>query len=295
VATLNAVLQEGISPFSPLVLLKPGIESPPIFIAHGLGGNVMEVAKLAKNMRTDHPIYGIQARGLDEAEMPHDRVEDMAQYYLEFIRGIQPKGPYFLIGLSFGGLVQLELAQRLLENGEEIGLLAFLDTWPHPRFWPFSIWLGVLRERAEYHVRAAMQLSLRQAPSYILRKSWKLVDQVRLRHGKYNQSTPRREGVAPPSLQWLYGVTPPALRRVRDGSFAAMAHYQPRHYRGKITYLRAGVAGALPRDPTLYWSKLAAEVEVNTLACDHVGMIGEHAETVAAQLVCGLEKTLGRK
>src|SRR5439155_124409 len=49
---------------SPFVHLKAGSEKPPIFIAHGLCGTV-QFTELAKHIRTGHPIYGIQGKGLD--------------------------------------------------------------------------------------------------------------------------------------------------------------------------------------------------------------------------------------
>src|SRR5206468_10130079 len=67
---------------SPFVHLKAGSEKPPIFIAHGLCGTV-QFTELAKHIRTGHPIYGIQGKGLDEIEEPLERVEEMARSYLE--------------------------------------------------------------------------------------------------------------------------------------------------------------------------------------------------------------------
>ncbi|MCP4664651.1 MAG: hypothetical protein GY856_55415, partial [bacterium] len=39
-------------------------------------------------------------------------------------------GPYLIAGWSFGGLVALEVAQRLLSAGDEVALLAILDQSP---------------------------------------------------------------------------------------------------------------------------------------------------------------------
>ena len=43
-------------------------------------------------------------------EEPLDRVEQMAEFYLDALHELQPRGPYILIGYSFGGLVALELS-----------------------------------------------------------------------------------------------------------------------------------------------------------------------------------------
>jgi hypothetical protein len=50
---------------SPLVLLKPGSEKPPVFMTHGIGGSMVDFFQLARKMETPHPIYGLQAKGLD--------------------------------------------------------------------------------------------------------------------------------------------------------------------------------------------------------------------------------------
>ena len=47
---------------------------------------------------------------------------------------LQPRGPYVLVGYSLGGLVVLEMAQRLSANGEKVALLAMLDAYPQFRY-----------------------------------------------------------------------------------------------------------------------------------------------------------------
>jgi pimeloyl-ACP methyl ester carboxylesterase len=51
----------------------------------------------------------------------------MAAEYLDELYLIQPRGPYWLLGYSFGGLVMLELARLLMARGEAIGLLVLVD------------------------------------------------------------------------------------------------------------------------------------------------------------------------
>jgi thioesterase domain-containing protein len=43
---------------------------------------------------------------------------------------VQPHGPYYLLGWSFGGNLAQEIAARLQAAGEEIGLLSILDSYP---------------------------------------------------------------------------------------------------------------------------------------------------------------------
>src|SRR2546421_3756096 len=106
---------------SPFVKIRDGSQKPPIVIAHGLSG-LVQFEELAKHIRTEHPIYGIQARGIDGAEEPLDRVEDMAQFYLNAFDELYAGDVYILVGYSFGGLVALEMAQRLAARGKKISL-----------------------------------------------------------------------------------------------------------------------------------------------------------------------------
>ena len=44
------------------------------------------------------------------------------------MRRVQPHGPYFLAGHSFGGLVSFEMAQQLIRAGERVRFLGLIDT-----------------------------------------------------------------------------------------------------------------------------------------------------------------------
>jgi thioesterase domain-containing protein len=65
----------------------------------------------------------------------------MADAYLAEIRAIQPKGPYLLGGYSGGGIIAFEMARRITAIGEEVGLLAFLDTY-HPHMPMSKVTIG---------------------------------------------------------------------------------------------------------------------------------------------------------
>src|SRR5580700_6067711 len=135
IAALAMVLEQPADlRFPPLVLLKDGPTEPPLFITHGLGESVIDFFQVVIHIQTAHPIQGMQAKGIDGTEEPFDRIEDMAQFYLNAIRQVQPHGPYLLAGYSLGGLVTLEMAQRLITDGEKVALLAMLDSYPDIRY-----------------------------------------------------------------------------------------------------------------------------------------------------------------
>jgi amino acid adenylation domain-containing protein len=116
--------------WSSLVPIQTTGTRPPFFCVHGLAGTVLRFKALAKYLGADQPVYGLQAQGLDGVHPFHCRVEDMAEHYLKEIKSVQPEGPYYIGGYSFGGYVCLEMAKRLQQAGQEVGLVALIDTFP---------------------------------------------------------------------------------------------------------------------------------------------------------------------
>ena len=131
IAELASVLREhGDTDRAPtLVGLQLNGTHPPMFWVHAVGGNVLSYTELARKLGEQQPFYAFQSPGLAAGQEMLPSVEHMAEHYLTALREIQPHGPYQLGGWSFGGLVAYEMAARLRTAGEEIHLLALLDTW----------------------------------------------------------------------------------------------------------------------------------------------------------------------
>ena len=94
----------------------------------GGGGNLLVYRDLALALGEDQPVYGLQPRGLDGRFQPSNSIYEMAEFYISQIRQIQPQGPYYLAGLSTGGMIAWEMAQQLKQQGESVDLLALFDT-----------------------------------------------------------------------------------------------------------------------------------------------------------------------
>ena len=114
-------------PWSSLVPIQPHGSKPPFFCVPGGGGNVIYFYELVRMMGSEQPFYGLQAVGLDGYSEPHTTVEAMAAHYIEALQSVQPQGPYFIGGHSFGGKVAFEIAQQLAKAGHEIGRLVIFD------------------------------------------------------------------------------------------------------------------------------------------------------------------------
>ncbi|MFL9458789.1 thioesterase domain-containing protein [Tolypothrix bouteillei VB521301_2] len=83
---------------------------------------------LARCLGPDQPFYSFQAQSQDGELAKIGTVEEIARDYVQAMQAVQPQGPYFLSGHSFGGKVVLEMAQQLLLQGEVVALVAILDT-----------------------------------------------------------------------------------------------------------------------------------------------------------------------
>jgi acetoacetyl-CoA synthetase len=266
-AKLLALLGEARpAPFSPLVLLKPGDDAPPLFIVHGIGGNVIELERLGRLVETARPVYAIQARGVDGGEPPLDDVAAMADYDLAAIRTRQPDGPYFLAGYSFGGLVALEIARRLRETGARVALLAFIDTFPHPHAFP-----GWLRQwmRFKVMIEASRTMPFRRALAFNL---------DRLLH----------PGAASAKNSFMLARLDADLvtqveRAVHDATFRALLKYRPAPYSGAIDFFRPSVS-IFPIAPRRYWGGIVGGIKLHPVAGDHDGMLREDAASLAAAL-----------
>jgi thioesterase domain-containing protein len=97
---------------------------------HPLGGMSWIYTNLARHLDDRHPVYGLQAAGLDGLSERARSIPEMAAQYVARIREAQPHGPYRLVGWSFGGLVTQEMAVQLQEAGEDVEVLMLLDTYP---------------------------------------------------------------------------------------------------------------------------------------------------------------------
>src|SRR5262245_20783047 len=103
-----------------LVLLRKGTEDAPVFLFLGLGADPNELADIALRSHNPKAMIGVDfCRRDDEGRFPAN-IAIMAERSCLAIRERQPRGPYHLVGYSFGGLIALEVARLLRESGEEI-------------------------------------------------------------------------------------------------------------------------------------------------------------------------------
>jgi acyl transferase domain-containing protein/thioesterase domain-containing protein/acyl carrier protein len=131
VADVDGSAREAAAPrfvhLVPLNGVKP-TRAAPLFVVAGMFGNVLNLRHLALQFSDARAVYGLQARGLIGDSAPHETIEEAAADYLAEIRQVQPHGPYLLSGFSGGGITAYEMARQIRAAGEDVAVLALLDT-----------------------------------------------------------------------------------------------------------------------------------------------------------------------
>jgi thioesterase domain-containing protein len=276
------------SPGSLLVPIQPQGSRAPLFLVHGAGGDVLwGYANLAGHLGSDQPVYGIKSRGqagLKESET----LEEMAAAYVEEVRNLQPAGPYYLGGYCFGGNVAYEMARQLAAKGEEVALVALLDTapanagyeqipWWQPRFW------GRFARNLGWWLADFRTLPLAEQRRFVLRKARVLGRRVlqRFRQGSANG--------ADVDLEEVIETThfPERELRLWRNHVRAFVHHRQHPYDGSVTLLRTRgqpLFCSLAED--FCWGKLArGGVEVRYVPGSHEQIFMEpNVRALAQQL-----------
>lgn len=290
------VRPEAPDAWSPLIDLQPRGVRRPFFLVHGIGGEVLTFAGLAQRLAPDQPVYGIRAKGSDGVHEPLGDVESMAACYVEAVRTAEPEGPYLLGGYCSGGTVALEMARQLRASGQDVALLAMIDTeapavgggfgWREPGF------VGAyLRNLASWIVDDEFLRSPTADKIERLRSKGRLLrDRVR---------SFVRSGAAP-DIRDVLGVWrfPERHRAFLETHSRALANYEPHEYDGPITLIRARTVSLATVPPyDLGWSRLArGPLDVCVVPGAHDNILTEpRVEQLAAQLRACLDSVHARQ
>ncbi|KAL1628682.1 putative NRPS-like protein biosynthetic cluster [Neofusicoccum ribis] len=112
--------------YDPIVPLVSTGSKTPIILCHPGGGEFLTWLILLKHI-PDRPIYALRVRGFHKSETPFDTLDEMLETYIAGIKNHQPKGPYVLLGLCFGGMLAFELGKRLEAAGEQVAFCGGID------------------------------------------------------------------------------------------------------------------------------------------------------------------------
>ncbi len=131
-AALSRYLERGVAQdaLGPMLTLRANGSRTPLFCVNPAFGLSWCYAGLLAHVGRDVPVHALQARRYTEPDAGPADFEALVDDYVARIRGVQPHGPYALLGWSFGGTAAHAIAVRLQREGERVSFLASLDGYP---------------------------------------------------------------------------------------------------------------------------------------------------------------------
>jgi len=268
-------------PAAPVVPLQPNGPFPPLFFVHSADRNVMGYVSLVRHLGADQPAWGLRDVGEDMGRP----LADIAAEHVRAMRAVQPRGPYYLCGWSYGGFVAFEMAAQLERQGETVAFVGLLDTmspvleqaWP--RGGSAEMAVGVAAEEAE-RIRRTFDMApgalAGMEPDEQFRR---VVDEM------------RAQGVAPPGFDV---ATMKAICQTLLDRYRSRDGYVPGSISGTLTLFQATQVPAghdefyaryTPEEArSLGWSRHSARpVEVFTVPGSHAAMASEPHVSVLAR------------
>ena len=239
------------------VQLREGLEDAPLFFFPGGDADPNQLADLASRMRNPKAMIGIEFCRRDNDDRFPTTVAIMADRSCSAIRALQPSGPFYLVGYSFGGLVAIEVARLFRESGEEIAFLGLIDTFFDLRYWPTGIFLRSHARLIRRHLATLLCLPPRTA-----------ITMLNYRARRFFTRFLARQKVQPLIIE-----TPKTgLVSALDHCMAAMSNYLPKNYSGRITLFNAenDTHGC---NLTELWRDVASEIECWTISGSTHGSI----------------------
>jgi len=281
-----------------LIELRPGgLQN--FFFVHDGDGETLLYGNLARRLPRRFAAFGIEPRQVSDIPLAHTRIEDMATHYLDAVRRKQPHGPYFLGGMCAGGVIAYEMARQLEAAGEDVELVALLDsalpTTPKRRGRIANQRMGRLSQLVAEQGGKGNPFQLMAA---ILRKLfnatvWEIVQ--RGRRWSVQARFRLLRFLLDRDLPWPKIIPGLTVRQIYDTAEKA---YVPRPVSLSALMLvraRSGQGGDVPfrevyADETLGWSRMTGHLLIEDVDGGHYTMLQEpFAQTVAERLAAVLD------
>ena len=279
-ATLAARAAAGTAAPGALVTFQRGDGRRPVFVVPGgtgEGENLFLGATLARRVGAGYPFFGFRS-----IPGPLPPIPVLAERHVRQLRGVQPHGPYFLVGECVGGILALAMARRLSEEGERVAFVALLDT-PFPtvrkRLHAFLLrrapWLENVARRLVYlggrighHARALRSIS-----------------------GGRLAYLSRKVGVGAKGIVSSAGAHhEPGLRRLASYAGHLLAS-RPASFSGRIGLVESDASRKSRFGRA--WERQAPRIEVVACPGDHLTYITVHGDRVAGILRRWLDEAGG--
>jgi len=245
-----------------MVLVQAGGSHSPLFFVHGLTGISARFKNLVRHFGSDETVYVLKEQDMNSDQPILTRVEDMAAQYIQEIQTVQPKGPYFVAGYSFGGLISFEMAQQLHRQGHEVALVALLDSGQPIYRKDFANILLSPKVLRTYFLRLGELFtdaeSRKTFRSRIKNELWRL----------FFLKIPAGSAAAQKSDS---RPLPRTETMLQAANIDAAVHYKPTHFPGRLSVFRFEERTVVDKfDRYLGWSGLADGIDVYDIPGNHV-------------------------
>lgn len=282
--------------FSCLVALQPHGSNVPFFCVPGAPGSPYYFYHLGRYLGQDQPLYSFEHNVHELGSSP--RLEDIASHYIQAMQTVQPQGPYFLGGHSYGGNVIFEMAQQLVSQGHKVALLAVIDAsasnYQDKQFladyvdWDDVRWLAEVSKGIKLYLDKDIDVSYETLQGLTREEQLKYVLQYF-----------KMANMLPPDAQTSQ------LRHLIEAyktSCLCLIDYQPKQiYPGKVTILRAEedladdpnnhLNAENTKDLSLGWSTFCSEVDIQFVLGNHITLMAEpHVQVLAERLKTCIQK-----
>ena len=256
-----------------LVPMQPKGEKAPFFCVHDIEGDVFTLRALAQHLGETRPFYGLRYFGSDGATRQFADLDAMARYYVGEIRKVQPSGPYFLGGHSFGGKAAFVMAQQLRADGEDVALLALMDSFSGrgPQNLPMPQWIA-------QHIRTMAAQPMKTWPAYVLQRASK--NAVLRGQSLVNRSLSAVGWITRSEALHRY------LYRTEDPLKALSSSYRLKPYAGDAVLFKAELdAWAHPKIHDGWHDLIQGHLQVIQLEGSHMDILREpHVRVLASKL-----------
>ncbi|MCP4414818.1 MAG: amino acid adenylation domain-containing protein, partial [Gammaproteobacteria bacterium] len=245
-----------------VVVLKQGNDETPLFCLYG----ILLYKDLADSINTDKTICGVyltEEISVIENENENNDIETFAtidnitRLYLDSIRAYQPEGPYYLCGSSFGGIIALEVARKIIDEGGLVNQVIMLDTL-NPDF------------LTEFTIINKLKRHMKHLKADFLQYTWKMLEQKITCYLNNNSND------SPNDLM-------DKRAELRD---QVLSKYEVENYSGKVLLITSSEFSYFNLEGKNYgWSDFIDDLEVFEAEGDHLGILKKGNVEVIANLL----------
>ncbi|MGZ3607111.1 MAG: non-ribosomal peptide synthetase [Syntrophales bacterium] len=241
-----------------LVPIQTQGSRPPLFAIH-----TITLLDLPRHLGKDQPLYflryGMGAEIKHSVSLP--LLEELAYHYIKEMQQVQPHGPYYLIGFSFGGVIAYEMANQLVANGHQVNFVGLLDS--------------CLEQQNSLKISKLFRLS----PIQLLERIKNKIND-RAIADKYGTDF------------WPHFYTSAPDRACSKG-------YQPKKYNAQVTLfqgIQCDKSLFSSPQPEIAWRKLLGDnLEVQAVSGSHLDIcIEPHVQILAKKLIACMDKAINK-